>query len=410
MCLGFVLNSISQLMPIAKFVSRHVSRIIFTFALLFVVAWARPALAYPWMIRHDYTGCVTCHADPSGGGLLTAYGRGQSDILLRSHYKGGTPEEPAKSSGYLWGLATPPDWLLLGGSFRGLEMYLKPDGQKATTSRPVIMQADLRGQIQLGGFRANASFGYVSSSASAASVTGNLVSREHWLGYAFDDDAILIRAGRMNLPFGLRMIEHTMFVRHATRTDINDNQQHGIAFAYSGDLIRAEVMGILGNYQVGPDVYRERGYSGYIEIVPAQRVAVGVSSLVTHAARDLYLFVANTRQAHGAFARVSPWRPLVLMAEADLVVQAPSGVNTLVGYASMLQADVEPWQGLHFIGTTESFKQQAGFGQSWAGWLGTGWFFAPHTDLRVDFMRRSDAVGNGRSNSTALLGQIHVFL
>ena len=98
------------------------------------------------------------------------------------------------------------------------------------------------------------------------------------------------------------------------------------------------------------------------------------------------------------------------MAEADLVAQDLSGVGTHVGYASMLQADVEPWQGLHFIGTAESYKQQAGFAQSWAGWLGTGWFFAPHADLRFDFMRRSDTVGNSRFNSTALLGQIHVFL
>jgi hypothetical protein len=201
-----------------------------------------------------------------------------------------------------------------------------------------------------------------------------------------------------------------MFVRAATRTDINDTQQHGVAFAYSGELIRAEVMGILGNYQISPDAYRERGYSGTIEMAPAKRVAVGMSSLVTHAAKDLYLLVGNTRQAHGPFVRVSPWRPLVLMAEADLVVQAPEGVRTMVGYASMLQADVEPWQGLHFIGTAESYKQRAGFGQSWAGWLGTGWFFAPHADLRVDFMRRSDVVGNGRYDSSALMGQMHVFL
>ena len=38
------------------------------------------------MIRHDYTGCATCHADPSGGGLLTLYGRAQSDLLLRMRY------------------------------------------------------------------------------------------------------------------------------------------------------------------------------------------------------------------------------------------------------------------------------------------------------------------------------------
>ena len=46
----------------------------------------RSAQAYPWMIRHDYTGCATCHVDPSGGGVLTAYGSAQGDMLLRTRY------------------------------------------------------------------------------------------------------------------------------------------------------------------------------------------------------------------------------------------------------------------------------------------------------------------------------------
>ena len=44
-------------------------------ALVTVFAWTRSAEAYAWMIRHDYAGCNQCHADPSGGGLLTAPAR-----------------------------------------------------------------------------------------------------------------------------------------------------------------------------------------------------------------------------------------------------------------------------------------------------------------------------------------------
>jgi len=288
-------------------------------------------------------------------------------------------------------------------------MTSKPDGQK-WTSNVVLMQADLAAEVRWGGLRVDGSIGVVQSSASRASLFGSVVSREHWVGYAFDDDAYLVRAGRINLPFGLRIIEHTMFVRQATRTDINDTQQHGVSFAYSGQLIRGEIMGILGNYQLSPDAYRERGYSGYAELKAAERMAIGLSSLVTHAQRDVYLQAADTRQAHGVFARVSPWSTLVLMAEADLVVHSLQGLNTLTGYASLLQADVEALQGLHLTGAAESYKQQAGFGQSWALWAGTGWFFAPHADVRLDFMRRSDVVGNGRVDSTAVLAQMHVFL
>jgi hypothetical protein len=286
---------------------------------------------------------------------------------------------------------------------------MKPDGQKWAQSL-VLMQADLAGQARWGGLRINASVGVVDTSASRASVFGPVVSREHWIGYGPEDDSWLIRAGRLNLPYGLRIIEHTMFVRAVTRTDINDTQQHGASFAYSGDSVRGEFMAILGNYQLSPDAYRERGYSGFIEVTPIQRTGVGLSSLVTHAARDVYLQTANTRQVHGPYVRVAPWSELVVMAEADLVVQQPTGLDKMVGYASMLQADVEPLQGLHAVGAVESYKQQAGWAASWALWAGLGWFFAPHADVRLDFMRRSDVQFTERFNTTAILAQGHVFL
>ena len=55
-------------------------------ALIAVALFAPPAQAYTWMIRHGYGGCVTCHADASGGELLTPYGRVQSDLILRMRY------------------------------------------------------------------------------------------------------------------------------------------------------------------------------------------------------------------------------------------------------------------------------------------------------------------------------------
>ena len=54
--------------------------------LLLVLFFSHSAHAYSWMIRRGYTACNTCHSDPSGSGLLTEYGRAQSDELLRTHY------------------------------------------------------------------------------------------------------------------------------------------------------------------------------------------------------------------------------------------------------------------------------------------------------------------------------------
>src|SRR5258707_8611000 len=61
---------------------------IFSFLIvgLFVALFPSRAHAYSWMIKHGYSGCPVCHADPSGGELLTSYGRLQSGLLLRMHY------------------------------------------------------------------------------------------------------------------------------------------------------------------------------------------------------------------------------------------------------------------------------------------------------------------------------------
>jgi hypothetical protein len=379
-------------------------------ALLFVglSCVPRSARAYPWMIRHGYVGCATCHVDPSGAGVLTEYGSAIGDELLRTKYGPSSGDQPSSTAGFLWGAVKPPEWFLPSGSLRLMNLLSKT-GASGFAQQLIVMQADLRAAIVSGGFRAYASMGFVSSEGSAASVSGSLVSREYWLGWAFGkDDAFLLRAGRIDLPFGIRQIEHTLFVRQSTRTDLNDTQQHGMAFAYSGELLRGEIMGIAGNYQVSPDAYRERGYSAYAELAPFTGAAFGVSSLVTHAAQDLYLRLPNTRQAHGLFARLAPARALGLLAEADLIEQSATAAT---GYATMLQADLEPVQGLHLLATGENLRLGGTSRRtSWSGWLGAGWFFAPHADARFDFQKQSLANGNTNLSVTALMLQLHVYL
>jgi hypothetical protein len=423
-------------------------------AALLCLLTPRRAEAYPWMIRHEYTGCGQCHADPSGGGLLTLYGRAQSELLLRTRYghKASAPvpapapapaegegdsdfdaddaggpaggpsggaeseaDEPSKASGFLWGAFESPDWLLLGGSIRGLALRVAPSGAPAD-SRFVQMQADLRGQIAVGGLRVNASVGFMHAGAQPAWLTrsgeNNLVSREHWVGYAWGEEAqMMLRAGRLNLPFGIRDIQHTLWVRTQTRTDINDGQQHGAAFAYTGDTFRGEVMAIAGNYQVTPDAYRERGYSGYIEAAIAPRTAVGLSSLATHASRQPLYHLEGTRMAHGLFARYAPVLPLVLMAEADAIIFLPSSGDARKGYAGYVQADLEFTRGVHAIATGEAMNpggQQAG--TSYGGWASLAWFFAPHADVRLDAIEQTMPAGPSRQNVLSLLAQFHVFL
>lgn len=436
---------------------------------LAALAWTRPASAYAWMIRHGYSGCTTCHADPSGGELLTKYGRVQGDLVLRMRYgkdavsaqasdagEGETEsfdsfddfdddlggegeakrpddarqEAPAESadaggeSGMLWGLIDLPDALLLGGSYRHLSVY--QDGDFDTFP----MQLDLYGQLGFGSLRVGGSIGVAkvpvgSPHARAAQITTNqgdelnAISRTHWIGFDFGARRELtLRAGRINLPFGMRIPEHVMWVREATRTDRESDQQHGVALSYNGTLFRGELMAIAGNYQINPDKYRERGYSAYVETWVTEPFATGVSSLLTRADEDVETLDAETttRGAHGVFTRITVSQPIVVFVEMNALHRS----RRELGYVGFLQIDYELVQGLHFGATGEvldsgyrqiedpstglDIERAPGAGEPrFGGWLTVDWFFLPQLEARVDAVFRQEA-------PPAFMGQLHLYL
>ncbi|MDQ2645046.1 MAG: hypothetical protein M3020_14610 [Myxococcota bacterium] len=469
-----------------------------------MLSFSSRAHAYTWMIKHGYSNCGACHSDPSGGELLTVYGRAMSEAFLSSKFGGDSEssadsferrqmarfgkaaaaklakpaaeqdeadaeeeeeldeeeeeaaadsdgedassgesdsapaasetEEPASERSFtdpFFGLFGLPESILLGGSVRLATIY---NGEADTKVRWFPMQLDLYGELRVSeSFRAQASLGVSKVKAGAphgraAQITTNqgdgyrLISRTHWLAFDFGGGNHTIRAGRINLPYGLRIPEHTMWVRERTETDRESDQQHGLSLAMNFEKVRFELMAIAGNYQSSPDEFRERGYSGYIEMMVGDRAAFGLSSLVTYAKNDRLAPSDNrstTRQAHGAFFRAGVGEMLAVLGEVDMVARS----RKELGYTGLLQLDFEFAQGLHLIGTVEgantsypsnprtlvgtAFVEQErlpGTGELQMGyWAGAQWFFAPHFDFRVDAMFRQE-------EPMQILGQLHVYL
>jgi hypothetical protein len=464
----------------------------------------KQAHAYAWMIKRGYPSCPACHADPSGGELLTGYGRMISELTLSTNWsgdggsganqhglsrklalrspesfaagaKGAGPEKvtldedtsadadkdgdadkdsdatakegeapaaegeaaPAEASSsdssssgdstfanFLFGAVTLPDWLLLGGSYRHLNI-LKLGDEKDFSTFPMMM--DLYGQVKFGAFSAGGSIGAVRVAAGSpyarrAQVTANqgkdwnLISRTHYLGYDVVPE-VTVRAGRLNLPFGVRIPEHTMWVRQATNTDRESSQQHGLAIAYVGESFRGEVMGIAGNYQVRPDKFRERGYAGYLEYSTGASATIGVSSMLTYSATDPVTRGAlkTQRQVHGLMGRAGFGEKVALLAEANGIFTS----RREPGYVGFVQLDVEAVQGLHFLATGEMLDQgyikqvpggllngprTAGEGKpKVGGWLSVAWFVYSHFDVRFDAIKRT-------GEDVTVLGQLHVYL
>lgn len=376
-----------------------------------------PAQAYPWMIRHHYAACSTCHYDPSGAGAITDYGRAVADQVIRM----GGDEQSASGdlpprAGFLYGLYRPPAWLDLGGDFRVMGLSQKVRGAPLQ-QRLIWMQLDGSATLHGGGFVASGTLGYAPEGALGAAITRgseqNLVSRQHWLGYQLPTETeLMLRVGRMNLPFGLRTIEHTLWTKAYTHTNINDAQQYGASLYVGAGKLRGELMTIAGNLQLRPDRYRERGYSLYLELEALEGLALGVSSLVTHRDLDPVALAETWRQAHGAFGRwATPYQPLVFLTEWDYVFESSRDAFHKRGLVSYLQADWEPVQGAHFLVTGEAnhvgIKNPA---WSYAGWLSYAWFFGGHGDVRLDGIYQSLGSSSSRIGAYVVLLQGHVFL
>ena len=390
------------------------------FCLLFL---AKPSHAYPWMIQHQYTGCAVCHVDPSGGYLLTAYGRAQTQALLSSFGKGKDGDEVDSRSNFAFGLMPPNEYLNLGATVRESEIAQKTIQSGATVATAtILMQADFRAALTLGPVIVTGSIGYLQNGHHAAQITQGdknvLVSREFWLGvHLGEDQDSMIRAGRMYVPFGIRVIEHPFYVRTMTGTNIDSQQQWGASFFHETEKYRTEIMAIAGNYQIAPDAYRQRGYAGYIEYSVQPGMQLGFSSMVTYAKLDANSLKSSAFVgAHGPMLRWSPIDAVAILAELDLTHFAAAQTLTQYGLVGMSQIDWEVLRGLHTMVTGEIYHQ-AELDDLRAhhfynrGWLSLVWFVYPHFDIRGDAYYASEVpTPPTRVNSWATLGTLHVSL
>ncbi len=393
-----------------------------------LMVWSNDAHAYAWMINQGYAKCGSCHVDPSGGELLTDMGRVFSETSMSTNWSDSAPSDLSKLA---FGLDE-PDSVRLGGSFRGMRTQPLGDGDSAIFP----MQADLYGAADFGVIQIGASLGVAGVNAGsphnrAAQLTrvddadlidenGDpkrgmaVLSRWHWLGIELSD-TMLLRLGRLNLPFGLRTSEHTIWARATTATDRESDQQHGIALAHSSEAWRYEFMLSLGNFQIGPDDFRERGYSGMFEYLIDTDLALGVSSSIMRAGKSLVTGSqeATLRHAHGITARWAPWGPATVLLEADVIKRTGAGL----GYTGFLTADFAVIQGLHLAATGEwlsTGKPEGGTAIAGAGkpqlgyWVTAHWLFFTHMDARVDLLMRESP--GSKDLDKQILTQLHLYL
>ena len=135
-----------------------------------------PVFSYSELSRHGYVNCTSCHLSPSGGGLMTPYGRELSRAIVSSW---GAKNEQYFAYNYLPALSK-NEKILVGAFVRGLQA-IRYD-KKATEARSILMQADVDAAFNEKNWAVLGSFGRQEIRSGLKS-DSRLFSRRHYALY-----------------------------------------------------------------------------------------------------------------------------------------------------------------------------------------------------------------------------------
>lgn len=385
-------------------------------ALGLLVATASVAHAYPQFQFSQEATCIECHLSPVGGGLLNDYGRDEAGATIS---RGGDGR-------LLHGAWDPPGWLAVGGDFRfafagkyltatdadlrGFPPMQPGDHVPHTDRRDLLifpMQADLNLRLTKGDF----AFAFTAGLRGVAraeqdeqpALIERLASREHYVAYT--RDAYQVRLGRFFPVFGLRLPDHTAYVRRYMGLNTYE-EPYALEIARYGDETDVHVTGFVPQPidLLGSGVRRAGGaaqleHRWYDTIIGGQaRVAVGPGDA---------LFTLG-----GIAKRWLPQAEVMMLAELDLQQQTfrgnGPGRTQIAGYLGaskwatrgvLVSSGVHLWEpDLTLRATTRQAFEIAAQYFAWA-----------HVELHL-LLRASAGDGSVEDPSYLSLLQIHYYL
>jgi len=169
------------------------------------------AFAFPEMVRHGYTQCTACHVSPSGGGILTSYGRElAAEVLSTWSYADESQFTHSKV-----GEKLADKGILFGGDVRYLQYRYKDSNQ--LTGKFFLMHADIQAAYETKQFTTVVSVGQVQDPLSNLNKIS--LNSTMYYGYLKITDQFGLRAGRFDPAFGINMPDHTLVTKMAVMTD-----------------------------------------------------------------------------------------------------------------------------------------------------------------------------------------------
>lgn len=344
------------------------------------------AFAFPEMTRHGYTHCLSCHTSLTGGNLLNEYGRSLSRELLSQKTLAGTESHEGDEK-FAYGLVKTPDWLLLGGDVRVLQLFM--ESKEASRGRFLIMQVDLDASAQFDRWRVFASIGRIEPPSSDAGAKDFVASPRHGIEYLFTSaespDRLALRVGRFMPAYGITMAEHTFVTR--SLLDFNPAQERYAAeLAWNNDYASLIATGINAMMK-GNDREYEKGGVLQAAMGIREKSKLGVNYYQTERHTGLQKW---NRRIYGVYSHMGfseKWYGL-------LEVDRPQREDGKWGLVELFKLGYEIHQGLHLIGVQEfanlNTDQSAHKFQALSA--GVQWFPRPHWDFYALYRRQRGAV------------------
>lgn len=295
---------------------------------------ARRADAEPIFLGRQYTRCATCHYAPSGGGLLTPYGRSLSreDLSTTGKSQPGSSAQDREQA-FLWGaLGESLGPVSLGFDVR--PSHLGVDFAGGSARRDFLMNADLLAAYRKNGWTAYGEIGRQPRSGGT-----KIDSYEHWVGYQAEK-GFGFRVGRLLPAYGIHLADHTAFTRAALGLDSFD-QVYGLELSHTDERRLLQLTLAPGRAEsiLHDDGRRAFTAAGRFQFDMSPKSVLVISGLFRGGAR----LQARNGAAGMAFG-FAPVRRLSVWTEAD--AQFREGISGAPAYTFFNETGFEVYRGV----------------------------------------------------------------
>jgi len=168
-----------------------------------VFAFAEAAFSFPENTRLGYSSCVSCHVDPTGGGILNDYGKSSAGAYLAMFHDDSEDDSETK-------------WIAIGADIR--TVHIKQDSvSEKTRTNHLLMQ----GEIQAAGYLSDqitvsGSFGLYGKKIEGLQRFTNDYRESKFSSYYLmlkPRPFYIVRAGLFTPAYGLKIADHTAAIR-----------------------------------------------------------------------------------------------------------------------------------------------------------------------------------------------------